>query len=175
METKTVKADYPYKGKILRLRVDKVLLPNGKEAHREVVEHGGIAAIVPFVSENRVVLIKQYRHAIGEGILEIPAGSVEPGEDIDKCASRELTEETGFKAAKLQKLIEYYPAPEFSNQMTYIFKASCLENVGAKLDEDEFLEVVTMELDESIKLITAGQIKDSKTIIGLLFAYRGYE
>ena len=76
---------------------------------------------------------------------------------------------------KLQKLIEYYPAPEFSNQMTYIFKASCLENVGAKLDEDEFLEVVTMELDESIKLITAGQIKDSKTIIGLLFAYRGYE
>lgn len=173
MKLKTVKTDYAYKGKILSLRVDGVLLPNGEEAHREIVEHGGVVAIVPFVNESRVVLIRQYRHAIEEEIMEIPAGLLEPGEDIYKCAVRELTEETGFKAAKLEKLAEYYPAPEFSNQMTYIFKATCLEQVGAKLDKDEFLEVVTMGLDEAIKLIAEGRIRDSKTIIGLLFAREG--
>lgn len=173
MKLKTVKTDYAYEGKILSLRVDNVLLPNGEEAHREIVEHGGVVAIVPFVNEGRIVLIRQYRHAIEEEILEIPAGLLEPGEDIYECAARELTEETGFKAAKLEKLVEYYPAPEFSNQMTYIFKATCLEQVGAKLDEDEFLEVVTMDLSEAIKLITDGRIRDSKTIIGLLFAKEG--
>jgi len=172
MKVKIVKSDYPYKGKILSLRVDEVLLPNGEEAYRETIEHGGVVAIVPFVNESEVILIKQYRHAIEEDILEIPAGLLEPGEDIYSCAARELTEETGFKAAKLEKLTEYYPAPEFSNQMTYIFKATSLEEVGAKLDEDEFLEVVTMDLDEAIKLIRGGQVRDSKTIIGLLFAWK---
>jgi len=173
IKLKKIKTDYPYKGKILSLRVDEVLLPNGGESRREIVEHGGVVAIVPFVNESRIVLIRQYRHAIEETILEIPAGLLEPGEDIYKCAARELTEETGFRAAKLEKLTEYYPAPEFSNQMTYIFKATCLEQVGAKLDEDEYLEVVTMDLDEIIKLIAEDRIKDSKTIIGLLFAKKG--
>ena len=175
MKPKVVKTDYAYEGKILSLRVDGVLLPNGVEAHREIVEHGGVVAIVPFVNESKIVLIRQYRHAIEEDILEIPAGLLGPGEDIYKCAARELIEETGFKAAKLEKLAEYYPAPEFSNQMTYIFKATCLEQVGAKLDEDEFLEVVTMELNEVIKLIAEGRIRDSKTIIGLLFAKEGFK
>lgn len=170
MKLKTVKTDHAYEGKILNLRVDNVLLPNGEEAHREVVEHGGLVAMVPFINESRIVLIRQYRHAIEEDILEIPAGLLEPGEDIYKCAAREVTEETGFKAAKLEKLAEYYPAPEFSN-----FKATCLEQVGAKLDEDEFLEVITMDLNEAIKLITDGRIRDSKTIIGLLFAREGFK
>lgn len=173
MKPKIVRTDYPYKGKILSLRVDKVLLPNGEEAYRETIEHGGVVAIVPFVSESKIVLIKQYRHAIEEDILEIPAGLLECGEDIYKCAARELTEETGFKAAKLEKLMEYYPAPEFSNQLTYIFKATSLKEVGAKLDEDEFLEVITMDLDEAIKLVGEGRIRDSKTIIGLLLARKG--
>ena len=137
MKPKIVRTEYPYKGKILNLRVDKVVLPNGEEAYRETVEHGGVVAIVPFVNEGEVILIKQYRHAIEEDILEIPAGLLEQSEDIYSCAARELTEETGFKAAKLEKLTEYYPAPEFSNQMTYIFKATSLKEVGAKLDEDE--------------------------------------
>ena len=173
MKLKIVKTDYAYEGKILNLRVDEVLLPNGLEAHREIVEHNGVVAIVPCVNEGRIVLIKQYRHAIEEEILEIPAGLLEPGEDIYKCAARELTEETGFKATKLEKLAEYYPAPEFSNQLTYIFKATCLEQVGAKLDEDEFLEVITMGLDEAIKLIAEERIRDSKTIIGLLLLKEG--
>ena len=173
MRLNTVKTDYAYEGKILNLRVDEILLPNGLEAHREIVEHNGVVAIVPFVNEGRIVLIKQYRHAIEEEILEIPAGLLEPGEDIYKCAARELTEETGFKAARLEKLAEFYPAPEFSNQLTYIFKATCLKQVGAKLDEDEFLEVITMGLDEAIELIAEGRIRDSKTIIGLLFLKEG--
>ena len=172
MKLKIVKTDYLYKGKILSLRVDEVLLPNGEESRREIVEHGGVVAIVPFVNESEVILIKQYRHAIEEDILEIPAGLLEQSEDIYSCAARELTEETGFKAAKLEKLTEYYPAPEFSNQMTYIFKATSLKEVGAKLDEDEFLEVVTIDLDEAIKLIWEGRIRDSKTIIGLLLAWK---
>jgi len=173
MKLNTVKTDYAYEGKILNLRVAEILLPNGLEAHCEIVEHNGVVAIIPFVNEGRIVLIKQYRHAIEEEILEIPAGLLEPGEDIYKCAARELTEETGFKAARLEKLAEFYPAPEFSNQLTYIFKATCLEQVGAKLDEDEFLEVITMGLDEAIELIAEGRIRDSKTIIGLLFLKEG--
>ena len=170
MKEKTIRTERIYNGKIINLRVDEVVLPNGKKTTREIMEHPGAVAIVPLLSDKRVVLIEQFRKAVEEIILEIPAGKLEKRESPLSCAKRELVEETGYQAGKFKKIISYYPSPGFTTEIIHIFVATNLKRQYKKmnLDEDEFLKVKIVRLDKAIEYIEQGKIKDSKTIIGLL-------
>ena len=168
MEEKTFKSKTIYQGKIINLRLDKVKLPNGKLTEREIIEHPGAVAILPSISPGRIILIKQYRKPVEEILYEIPAGKLNPGEDEIKCARRELEEETGFQAKKITKLVSFYPTPGISNEKISIFKAENLKKVLSSPESDEFIKIEEIEIDEAIRKIRSGEIKDSKTIIGLL-------
>ena len=168
MEEKTIEREFIYKGRIISLRVDKVFLPNGREALREVVEHPGAVAVVPVLPDGRVLLIRQFRKPVEEAILEIPAGKLEKGEDPKTCAVRELEEETGFRAGELEPIMSFFPSPGFSDERIHLFKATGLIKGEENTEDDEIIETVPLPISEALKLIEEGKIKDGKTIIGLL-------
>ncbi|MBP2642152.1 MAG: hydrolase [Firmicutes bacterium] len=157
-------------GKVLTVRVDRVCLVNGKEATREVVVHPGAVAVVPVLEDGSVLMVRQYRYPIGKMLLEIPAGKLEPGEDPEECAGRELEEETGYIAGRLKKLGSIYTAPGFSNEILHIYLAEELKSSKQKLDEDEFLTVEKYTLAEVKTMLTDNTIEDAKSIAGLLLA-----
>lgn len=163
---KTVKKNYIYRGKILTVRCDDAELPDGKPCLREIIEHSGGACVL-YVKDEKVVLVKQYRYAYGESIYEIPAGKLELGEDPEKAAARELEEEAGVRATQLKLLHVMYPTPGYTNEKIYIYQALDGENVGAHLDEGEFLDVEYVPLDKVKEMLQNGEIKDGKTIIAL--------
>lgn len=168
MHEKTIKREFVYTGRIINLRLDKVVLPDGRETLREVVEHPGAAAVVPVLPDGRVILVKQFRKPVEEVLLEIPAGKLEKGEDAESCVLRELEEETGFRAGKISKILEYFPSPGFSNECIHLFEACELQEGKKNLQQDELIEIVFLSVPEILKLIKNGKIKDSKTIIGML-------
>jgi ADP-ribose pyrophosphatase len=157
-----------YEGKIFDVAVEKVTLPNGVVKNREVVRHPGAAAMVPILDDGKVVLIKQYRHAIDEFLWEIPAGTLEPDEDPVACARRELTEEIGYEATSLDKLAEILPAPGYTDEHIHIFLAKGLKLAEQKLEDDEVLELQPTAFATALEMIVAGEIQDAKTIVGLL-------
>ena len=157
-----------FEGRIIHLRVDTVRTPDGKVTTREVVEHRGAVAIVPLLDEHTVVLIRQFRQSAGRVLIEIPAGMLEPGESPDECARRELIEETGYAAGRMEKLFESYLAPGYSSELLHVYAARDLVPVGNSLDEDEFLEVFTLPLAEAPTAIRNGDVCDAKTLCGLL-------
>ena len=164
---KTVKKQYIYKGKILNLRCDDAVLPDGKPCKREIVEHPGGAAIL-CVQDGKVILVRQYRYAYGEELLEIPAGKLNRGEDPLAAAVREFEEETGLKAEKMTLLFTLYPSPGYCDEKIYIYEADEITAGAQHLDEDEFLSVVRLPVDEAIDMVKRGEIRDSKTIAALL-------
>jgi ADP-ribose pyrophosphatase len=170
---KTIRSEYIYKGKILNLRKDEVELPGGKQSIREVVEHQGAVAVVPITSNKEVVLVKQYRKAIEDVLLEIPAGKLEKDEDPKDCALRELEEETGKKAFKIQELFYFYTSPGFSNEKLFLFAAFDLKDTKQNLDTDEIVDVEILPLEEALNMVRSGEIKDAKTATGL-FAVEEY-
>ena len=170
MGEKTIKSRRIHEGKIINLRVDEVILPNGKEASREIVEHGGAVAAIPLLPGGRVILIKQFRKAVEKVIYEIPAGKLEREENSWSCMERELEEEIGYRAGELKRLLSYYPSPGFSSELIHLFLATDLEKKKQNLESDEFVETVTLKFDEALKMVEEGRIKDGKTIIGLLLA-----
>ena len=161
-----------FDGRIINLRVDTVMLPNGKMSQREIVEHRGAVAMVPLLDRETVVLVRQFRRAAMESLLEIPAGTRDHDEDIEACARRELAEEINFQAGRMTKLFHSYQAPGYSTEVIHTFLARDLSPVEGHTDEDEFLEVVTLPLSEAIGKIKTGEIIDAKTISGLLFVER---
>ncbi len=163
---KTVRKNYIYQGKILSLRCDDAVLPNGQPCKREIVEHSGGACVL-YVENNKVLLVRQFRYAYGESIYEIPAGKLNKGEDPMLAAKRELEEETGVKCEKIRLLYETYPTPGYTNERIYIYYAEGGERVQAHLDEGEFLDVEWIELDQVKEMIKTGEIKDGKTMIAL--------
>lgn len=167
MQEKTVKFKKIFSGRILEFKVLKVKLPSGKTTNREIVYHPGAAAIVPVLTRDRIILVKQYRKAVEKSLLEIPAGTLEKGENPLRCAQRELVEETGYKAKKIIKLLEFYPAPGYSSEKIYIFKATGLQKTKTNMEPDEFIKTVIATKDQIRKLYKNGGIKDSKTLIGL--------
>lgn len=168
LREKCLKSERIYAGKILNLRRDIVQLPNGREASREVVEHSGAVAIVALEPDGRVYLVKQYRYPIGKITIEIPAGKLNGGEDPLACARRELMEEIGVAPGRLHPLFTFYTTPGFSNEIMYLFLATDLSPQKSEADEDEFLEVLCLPLDEALEKIRTGEIMDAKTIVGLL-------
>ena len=157
-----------YKGKIFDVAVERVRLPNGATKNREVVRHPGAAAMVPLLDDGTVVLVKQYRHAVGEFVWEIPAGTLEPDEDSVTCARRELTEEIGYKAEHLDKITEILPAPGYTDERIHIFVATGLSLAEQSLEDDEVLEVEPVPIQRAVEMIRQGKIQDAKSIVGIL-------
>ncbi len=168
LEEKVVESTRIYEGKVVSLRRDTLLLPSGKRFDREVVEHHGAVAAVALLDENTVVLVRQYRHAAGEVLLEIPAGTLKIDEDPDSCMERELIEEIGYRPGRLERLLTLYLAPGYSSELMYIYLATGLVETGMRLDEDEFIEVVKLDLSEVLKMIFESKIRDAKTTCGVL-------
>lgn len=165
-EEKTVRRNYIYRGKIVNLRCDDALLPDGRPCTREVVEHPGGAAVL-CVREGKVLLVRQFRYSYGEELLEIPAGKLDPGEEPIRAAARELEEETGFTAS-LEPLTVFYPTPGYTNEKIYIYLAKEIHGGTQRLDDGEFLDVLQLPLEEALRMVNEGQIKDGKTIAALL-------
>ena len=156
-----------YDGKILGLSVYDLTIRKRK-VKREIIEHRGAAAMLAIDKDNKVILVKQHRYPRGN-VLEIPAGTLEKGENPKKCAFRELQEETGYKARKMTPLIKYYPSVGYNTEVIHCFVASGLSQLGdLRLDDDEIISVVKVPLIKLIKMITSGKIIDSKTICAVL-------
>lgn len=162
-----------YEGRLVHLRVDTVRVPSGRVTTREVVQHRGAVAIVPLLNDDTVLLVRQFRQAAGRVLIEIPAGTLEPDEDPEDCARRELVEETGYAAGSVEKLFESYLAPGYSTELLHVYRARDLILVGTNPEEDEFLEPFAMPLNETAAAIRDGRICDAKTICGLLLAANG--
>lgn len=137
---------------------------------RDIVVHPGSAVVVPVFDDHTVALVRQYRHAAGEYLLEIPAGSLENGEDPQAAALRELEEEIGYRAGKLEKLAEFYVSPGFLTEKIHLFLASELTESAQKLDDDEIVEIVRVPIPEALDMIHKGAIQDAKSMVGLLLA-----
>ena len=164
-----------YRGRVITVNIDTVTLPNGMTVDLEMVRHPGAAAIVPLTDGGSVILVKQFRHAAGGFIYEIPAGKLHPGEDPKACAARELEEEVGYRAGKLELMSSIFTAPGFTDEVIHIYKATDLVRGQQRLDRDEVLEVLEVSLTEAIGMIEAGTIRDAKTMVGLqsVFLRRG--
>ena len=160
-----------YTGKVITLNVDTVQLPNGVTVDLETIRHPGAAAVVPVKDDGTVVLIRQFRHAAGGFIYEIPAGKLAPGEDPLHCAARELEEEVGYRASTFELLSSIFTAPGFADEVIHVYKATGLTKGLQHLDRDEVLDVVEMPLSEAITKIEDGTIRDGKTIVGLQAVY----
>ncbi|MBQ7916022.1 MAG: NUDIX hydrolase [Firmicutes bacterium] len=166
MEVK--KSELMFNGRILKVYKDEVLLDNGMEVTREVMRHQGAAAVVPITDNGEVILVKQYRYAVGKEMLEIPAGLLEPGEEMAVCAARETEEETGYKPMELIHLYDFFSSPGYCTERIGIFAARQLVPSRQHLDADEDVEVVVMPLEEAIEMIKRGEIVDGKTVAALM-------
>lgn len=167
---KVLHSEIIYRGKILNLRVDTVELPNGRTSKREIVEHAGAVIIVPVKQDGQLLMIRQYRSATGRTAMELPAGNIEPGEELESAALRELQEETGYEAKELVKLCSFYSTPGFSNEELHLFLASGLTLLEQNLDDEEFIEVLTVPWGKAIDMIWSGEIYDAATVAGILAA-----
>ncbi|HET8944297.1 MAG TPA: NUDIX hydrolase [Dehalococcoidia bacterium] len=159
-----------YDGRIMALRVDTVLMPNGREATREIVEHAPVVAVVPIDENGDVVLVRQYRLATGDVMLEVPAGLVDEGEEIEAAAQRELQEEIGYRAGHLERLAGFFVSPGFCTEFIHVFLALGLEQSDLDADEDEDITVERVPLAEAARLVETGEIRDAKSIVGILMA-----
>ena len=170
-EEKTIKSQDIFSGRIIKVKVDTVSLPDGRESTREIVEHAGAVAIVAVDDVNNIYLVRQYRKPVENVLLEIPAGTMEPDEEILICAQRELEEETGLRAGSWEKILSYYSAPGFCDEKLHLFLARNLTTGEKNPDADEFLENISIPLEEAYRMIFTGQIVDGKSIIGIQYAF----
>lgn len=165
----TLASDLIYEGRIFDVRLDRIS-EGDVEYSREIVVHGGSAVIVPVFEDGTVALVRQYRHPAGDMLLEVPAGSLESGEDPRTGAVRELEEEVGVTATKMDLIAEFYVSPGFLTEKMYVFLATGLTEVGQRLEDDELIDLVHLPLGEACTMARDGLIQDAKTIAGLLIA-----
>lgn len=170
MEFKTLQSEQHYQGRAFSVRRDQVQLPDGRTSWLDIVDHRGAITILPVDAAGEIWFVRQYRHPAGRLLLELPAGTLEPAEDPQKAALRELREEIGMRAEKLHKISEFYLAPGYSTEYMYIYLASELTPAPLSQDEDEYLFVEKIPLRDAYQLLAAGEIKDAKTLLGLLVA-----
>lgn len=173
MTEQLVKRDYVYEGKLIRVRRDRVELENGVQATREIVEHPGAVVIVALDENDRVLLVRQYRSAVGHETLELPAGTLDkPGEAPEAAARRELLEETGHRARLWEAVGRFYPSPGINTEVMYLYLARELVASEQATEEDESIQVESLPLSEAVKLAERGEIQDAKTMVGLLLMAR---
>ncbi len=170
---KTLKTEDIYKGNIIRIQKQTVSLPNGKEATRDIVLHPGASVVIPINDNGELYMVKQFRKPLDLTTLELPAGKLDsPGEDPKICAERELMEETGLTADKIEHLISIHTTPGFCNEVIHVYTATGLTQGEACTDEDEFLDVERLHISELVDMVLEHKITDAKTIIGILMAER---
>ncbi|TDF99265.1 NUDIX hydrolase [Paenibacillus piri] len=169
----TVSSQPIFQGKVISLQVDTVTLPNGQTATREIVKHPGAVAVLALV-DDRLLVVEQYRKPMDKTLIEIPAGKLEPGEDPVEAAQRELEEETGYRCKTLKPLCSFYTSPGFADELLYIYVADELEKGRAQLDEDEFLDCMSITLEQAQQYIREGRIGDAKTITAV-YAWQLYK
>lgn len=172
MEEQTIEQRRIYEGKVVRLRIDTVRLPDGRTATREVVEHNPAVAMVPVDREGRILLVRQWRSPVDAALLEVPAGTTDDGEDIEAAVQRELQEEIGYRAGRLTRLCGFWVAPGYCTEYIHVYLAEELAESRLQADEDERIEVVPLTLKEALDAIAAGQIQDAKSQVGLLMYAR---
>jgi ADP-ribose pyrophosphatase len=159
-----------FKGGLLHVRRDRVRLPNGAETGREYIVHPGAVLVVPLLDDGRVVFERQYRYPLRKVFIELPAGKIDPDEDILTTGQRELLEETGYSATEWRYLAALHPCIGYSDEIIHIYLASGLQAGDHKRDHDESLEVFTLTLDEAMRALRRGEITDGKTMIALFWA-----
>lgn len=165
---KTLKSKLLHEGRHFSFLRDEVELPDGYRTYRDTVRHPGAVAIVPILPDGNVVMVRQYRYAAGRELLEIPAGTLEPGEPPLDCATRELKEETGYEAETLKPLLSCYMAPGYSSEVIHFFVAGGLKEAAGEPEPDEEIAVERLRLEEVLGMIAENVIEDAKTIVGML-------
>ena len=159
-----------WRGKVVDLWVEHVRLPGGAEAELEIVRHVGAAAVVPVTGAGEVILVRQFRHAAGGWLLEIPAGKLDAGESPEACARRETAEEVGLRPGRLEPLGWIFTTPGFTDERIWLYLASDLTPAEQALDDDEVIEVVRLPLDDAVAMARSGELVDAKTAVALLRA-----
>ncbi|MCY7833813.1 ADP-ribose pyrophosphatase [Bacillus spizizenii] len=171
LEEKTISKEQIFSGKVIDLYVEDVELPNGKTSKREIVKHPGAVAILAVTDEGKIIMVKQFRKPLERAIVEIPAGKLEKGEEPEYTALRELEEETGYTAKKLTKITAFYTSPGFADEIVHVFLAEELSVLEEKraLDEDEFVEVMEVTLEDALKLVESREVYDAKTAYAIQY------
>ncbi len=170
LEEKKVGSKKIFSGRLLKLRVDTVKLPTGLKTTREVVEHPGAVTIIALTDRNELVLVRQFRTAAGEVLLELPAGVPFKGEKGEKTAKRELEEETGYRAKSVKRVYAGYASPGYSDELIQFYFANDLKKYKQMTEEDELINVELVELGLCLDLIKTGRIRDNKTVVGIMLA-----
>jgi ADP-ribose pyrophosphatase len=158
-----------YRGRSLTVTVDDVVLPNGRRVALDVVKHPGASAVVPFTSERDVLLIRQFRHAAGGTIWEVPAGKLD-GDPPEVCARKELEEEAGRRAGRLEHLASIFTTPGFTDEVIHLFAAFELEEIPTRHEADEVIEVVELPLERALRMVWDGELRDAKSCLALIHA-----
>jgi ADP-ribose pyrophosphatase len=161
-----------YKGRVVHLTVEDILLPNGHRMEIEIIRHPGASAVVPLTAEGEVILIRQYRHAVGGYIYEVPAGKLDAGEPPEICAARELTEEAGVVAGRLTRLASIVTTPGFTDEVIHLFLAEALSPAASAHEPDEVITLLRRPLEEALAMIARGEVTDGKSICALFLAER---
>jgi ADP-ribose pyrophosphatase len=170
MAYETLKSETVMRGRAFNVRRDEIRLPDGKTAQLNIVDHAGAVTLVPVDDQKRVWFVRQYRHAAGEMLLELPAGMVEPGEAPLDCARREIREETGMAAGKIEAVGEFFLAPGYSTEFMHVFLAQDLRPDPLPGDVDEFISVEPILYEAVLRMIEEGKFRDAKTLAALMLA-----
>lgn len=170
-EEKTIERKHKFTGDLLSLHVDKVKLPDGNTSYREIVSHPGAVAIIALTEDQKILLVKQYRKALERSLVEIPAGKIEPDEAPEVTARRELEEETGYTTNHLSYLTSLYTSPGFADEIIHLYYTDCITPLKEKIpgDEDEFVELIELTVEEAEKYLQEGKICDAKTAYALMY------
>ena len=170
MPFELLKSETLMKGRAFCIRRDYLKTPDGRETKFEIIEHSGSVIIIPIDENGKILLVRQYRHATGGDLLELPAGTLEDNEDPEVCAAREIREETGMAAGALTKMGEFYLAPGYSTEFMVVYLATDLSPNPLKADDDEFLSVESIPVAEAFKKAERGEIPDAKSLAALFLA-----
>jgi len=172
MTFETLKQETIYQGHAFNVRRDEVRLPNQRTMHLDIIEHVGAVTIIPVDNGGRILFVRQYRHAAGRELLELPAGTLDPGEPAETCAMREIREETGYAARKMIKLGEFFLAPGYSTEYMVVYLATELKHDPLPGDQDEFITLQPIPIDEAYSMALSGGLLDGKSLAGLLLAHQ---
>jgi len=165
-----IKSESIWRGRVFKVRRDLLRTPDGREVNYEILEHGGSVIIIPIAPDGNLLFVRQYRHAAGIDLLELPAGTRDGDEPYEDCAAREIREETGMEAGKLQKLGDFYLAPGYSTEFMAVYLATDLKVNPLNPDDDEFLKVEKIPVEDAIQMAERGELPDAKSLAALVYA-----